>query len=68
MIMTTRCLGGLRLALLLAAIAALCGCATHTASAPPAAVSPMAEDAEPLPPGVTPLTVEQEETVGNGAE
>lgn len=67
MTMTTRFLRGLRLLLPLAAIAALTGCAARTASPPPASPS-MAEDAEPLPPGVKPLTMEQEETFGTSAE
>lgn len=44
----------------LAGLFSLCGCATHTASVPPAEV-PAATDAEKPDPRIKPLTLEQEE-------
>jgi type IV pilus biogenesis protein CpaD/CtpE len=58
----------LRLALTIAACACLAACASRTtASIPrtdvPASQTEADEQPEPLPPGIKPLTVEQEETI-----
>jgi hypothetical protein len=52
-------------ALAVVALALLAGCASHTASLPPADVPPAerAEGAEPPDPNIRPLTLEQEEAV-----
>lgn len=60
-----RCLAGRRLPFKLvaaAAITVLSGCAAVKDAVPPGPVA-AAEEAQPLPPGVKPLTVEQEENV-----
>lgn len=58
-----------RLLLPFAAIAALSACATRAAPTSSTAAAPAAvEDVEPLPAGIKPLTVEQEEAVGDAVQ